>query len=572
MLHKILSYIYVTMALLSYSAFAQVKELPNFSSATFVRVTSVSDIQDDSFYLIGGNDHTGNTLYLMTDQKFKKKLQARHADNNTPAIITQAKRNEVWSIKTTKEGFHILTVDGKQAIATKGNNIWIDNSDKASLWNITPIQKHRFLFESNNNLNYYLGASIYDSNSSYFGTFKKSSIDYPGIVLYKYAGPIDEKQGKAVTPEDGSQVAICSTHLLMDKEGKAVENSDVLLTDGSLAIGNYKAWTVSLHGQQFALSDTDHQLLQYDLSAKDNNVLWQIRNGQIATLEDTPRYLIEKDGCFALASSPNDGHACFFRTVQPPSSIEEQAHTLILKGGWSASQLANISWQGGRNLDLTQIKLPRFPQTFTNKNNGANSIIYVSKEQIAYIPTSWQLCVTESELIRPSELKDKSPFWPEKSLHVKAGQLSYTRELVDGNWETFCIPFDADLPDGFQAQKLEEANKGELHFNPVNKLTANQPVIIRANSKGRTTFKVTNTGNQVQPLLDENNIFYCNYDTLHISTSSNIYLLGNNGQSFIKAAAGSRLLPFRAYIKMKAVPNRIRVCTSLQQHTQLRKQ
>ena len=68
--------ILVVLLFLSSPTLAQTKGIPDFSSATFVRVTSLDELQDGTFILIGGTDSKDESLYIMTNKGNKNKLQA----------------------------------------------------------------------------------------------------------------------------------------------------------------------------------------------------------------------------------------------------------------------------------------------------------------------------------------------------------------------------------------------------------------------------------------------------------------------------------------------------------------
>lgn len=144
------------------------------------------------------------------------------------------------------------------------------------------------------------------------------------------------------------------------------------------------------------------------------------------------------------------------------------------------------------------------------------------------------------------------------SINTDAGQLTYSRQFIDKNWETLCIPFTANVPEGFQAEELQGYADNQLKFTPTNTITANVPVIIRSTG-AKTTLILTNTGGDFITGTDSNAVFLSNYQPLQVNQTDESYFLGNEGQSFVKAARGSKLSPFRAYIHIKAAPSKIRI-------------
>ena len=558
MLTKLSQFLVALLFIICSPTFAQTKGLPDFSSATFVRITSLDDLQDGAFILIGGTDSKDESLYTMTNKENKNKLQARLIPNGIPSILSPNNAAEVWTLHTKAQGFSILTSDKKKAISAKARDLYLSDPNNGDTWTIKGYEGNRFLICNNTDKERSIGLAVYDANSSYFGYFTKTGADKPGVILYKYAGPAEEKKGEATLPANGQRVAIASTQNQLLHKAPSVDVSDVLLCDGSLASGDYSVWTAKVNNEHFMLMDISEAYLQYNLSNEKAENLWQILNGRIATLEASPRFLLEKDGVFFLSSKVQDGNTCIFRKVQnnPTSEIKEGLR--ILQGGWSASLLANIEWEEGGNLDLSHITLPRYPQSFKKRSKTSNQITYIAEDQIGSIPTSWTLIATNKQLIRGGELTDRSEVSIGKSLNADAGQLTYSRQLIDKNWETLCIPFTAVVPDGFQAEELQSYADSQLKFTPTNTITANVPVIIRSTG-AKTILILTNTGGDFITDMAPKAAFRSNYGALKINQTDEAYFLGNEGQSFVKAAKDSKLSPFRAYIHIEAAPSRIRI-------------
>ena len=550
--------ILVVLLFLSSPTLAQTKGIPDFSSATFVRVTSLDELQDGTFILIGGTDSKDESLYIMTNKGNKNKLQARLIPNGIPTILSPKNASEVWKLNAKTQGFLILTADKEKAISAKARDLYLCDADNGEAWTIKAYEGNRFLICNNTDKERFIGLSVYDANSSYFGNFAKTGADKLGVLLYKYTGPAEDKKGEATLPANNQRVAITSTQNYLLHKAPSVDISDILLSDGSLAPSNYSVWTAKVDNGHFMLMNTAEAHLQYNLTNGREESLWQILNGRIATLEASPRFLLEKDGKFFLSSRSQDGSTCFFRNVQNTPTSEIKDGSRILQGGWSSSLLANIEWEEGFNLDLSHITLPRYPQSFNKKNKTSNQIIYIADDQIDNIPSSWTLTATYKQLVRGGTLTDKSEASVKKCINTDAGQLTYSRQFIDKNWETLCIPFTANVPGGFQAEELQSYADSQLKFTPTNTIKANVPVIIRSTG-ANTTLILTNTGGDFITDTDSNAVFLSNYQPLQVNQTDESYFLGNEGQSFVKAARGSKLSPFRAYIHIKAAPSKMRI-------------
>lgn len=154
-------------------------------------------------------------------------------------------------------------------------------------------------------------------------------------------------------------------------------------------------------------------------------------------------------------------------------------------------------------------------------------------------------------------LLDKQPLHIERAFRLANAQLSYRRTLIDGQWETLCVPFDADVPDGFEAEEAISFDGQTLTFAPVGTIRANCPVIIRVQQATADTqagtLCLTALHNTLAETTDKGSLLHCNYDSLSIEDREEaVFLLTADGSVFGKAAAGSTLSPFRAYLLLPA--------------------
>ena len=128
----------------------------------------------------------------------------------------------------------------------------------------------------------------------------------------------------------------------------------------------------------------------------------------------------------------------------------------------TADELAAKDLGGVTCLDLSGISLPEGATAFRHTPVEPNLLIYVRSEDASRVPEAWRFAVARAEngearLLRSFELTDGAPLFIPFPFAVSTGQLRYTRRLfADGNWQTLCLPFDADAVEGqgqFEAGK-----------------------------------------------------------------------------------------------------------------------
>ena len=179
-----------------------------------------------------------------------------------------------------------------------------------------------------------------------------------------------------------------------------------------------------------------------------------------------------------------------------------------------------------------------------------NTITYLEPGE--KVPATGNLIVRNGVLIYHSVLLDAEEFVPTQPFSVAEGQLSFTRILQDNNWETLSLPFPAHVPEGIDARELESAVSGELIFTPVTEIQANVPVILRCAdvSGGSVTFVSKACTVSAPPM--STSLFQPSYTHLSVtSAAEHIYLLTSEGKTFSLADSGSKLRPFRAYVKLE---------------------
>lgn len=232
----------------------------------------------------------------------------------------------------------------------------------------------------------------------------------------------------------------------------------------------------------------------------------------------------------------------------------------------TAAELAAKDLGGVTCLDLSGISLPEGATAFRHTPVEPNLLIYVRSEDAGRVPEAWRFAVVRAEngearLLRPFELTDGAPLFIPFPFAVSTGQLRYTRRLIaDGNWQTLCLPFDADAVEGqglFEAGKALGMDGESLAFGETQTITGGAAHILRtvgtAATDGRLTVTFSSKACTVAPTLGYlyQGIWGTNYRQMAVADANeSIYLLTADGSTFAHAAAGSTLAPFRCYLSL----------------------
>ena len=232
----------------------------------------------------------------------------------------------------------------------------------------------------------------------------------------------------------------------------------------------------------------------------------------------------------------------------------------------TADELAAKDLGGVTCLDLTGISLPEGATAFRHTPVEPNLLIYVRSEDAGRVPESWRFAVARAEngearLLHSFELTDDAPLFIPFPFAVSTGQLRYTRRLfADGNWQTLCLPFDADAVEGqglFEAGKALGMDGTALAFGETETIAGGAAHILRtvgtAATDGRLTVTFSSKACTVAPTLGYlyQGIWGTNYRQMSVSDAGeSIYLLTADGSTFAHAAASSTLAPFRCYLSL----------------------
>ena len=273
--------------------------------------------------------------------------------------------------------------------------------------------------------------------------------------------------------------------------------------------------------------------------------------------------------CLCAALQASDGGTKHSRGTAPGDdglTGTEWTGYLKITEPLTAAELAAIDLGGVTCLDLSGISLPEGATAFRHTPTEPNLLIYVRSEDASRVPEAWRFAVARAEngearLLRSFELTDGAPLFIPFPFAVSTGQLRYTRRLIaDGNWQTLCLPFDADAVEGqgqFEAGKALGMDGEALAFGETQTVSGGAAHILRtvgtATADGTLTVAFSSRACTASPTLGHlyQGIWGTNYRQMAVADANeSIYLLTADGNFFAHAAAGSTLAPFRCYLSL----------------------
>lgn len=231
-------------------------------------------------------------------------------------------------------------------------------------------------------------------------------------------------------------------------------------------------------------------------------------------------------------------------TLKHPSQTHRYLHTSYQRNADNPNPFGNYAYYDG-TVETNVLYLYKLDADYAPPTD--NTVTYLTDGD--KVPAYGNLLVRNSALLYPSVLLDGMEFAPSEPFTVTAGQLTYTRTLEDGNWETLSLPFTASVPEGIDARELVSLDGDNLEFQPVTEIRANVPVILRSKASSGASVTFISTGGTVSLPTEHPSPLRPTYSHIYInSASEGIYLLTAEGMTFVRADSGSTLCPFRSFL------------------------
>lgn len=537
------------------------EDIAGLMPATFTRVTAPSQLTPDGLYAFGGIKLSDKAWFMKAEILGQTgKLKPLPGDNSHGPTYLLKNPDEVWRIAYNEEGHLLLTgaVNGKllcrkangklgltlQKGGGTSNAGWvIETGPGDTFFLIDPTRSDRML-------------SLGGDSNGFDNYSDPQQGPFAALYIYKLGGTA-EISGRATLPADGARVALCNNGLARTPGGAATSTAPLALCNGSLADdGTVEVWTCRHTGNGRFVLENGRGALGYDLNTVTGAAPeWQVSAGRFVTLEATPRTL-----CFdatarrwtvtASAGGLTEG---LLATVAPAPGREISPKGVVtLTGGWPAAALAATDLTDATCLDLTGAVLPAKPLAFRTNLAECNLPIFVSETMTAAVPTSWPLvvsCGKVNRLLRPYQLKDRAAFYTDRPITIGSGDLTYSRTF-DGRhyWQTFCLPFTPAWV-GADCFRVSIGEGGVLQLTQAAGLLQGQAYLVRYDKTGPLTFtSLAGTMEPNNPRADAplQGVLQP-YEVPDGATD--IFLFSSSANEFARAAAGSRLAPFRCYLR-----------------------
>ncbi len=541
------------------------RELPE----NFVRIHSLEELTEGDVFLIGAQEAfntAGKSLILLTAKANGNWLLGTEVGKASDAeeFLTTDKAEVKWQFEKAENGTFVLRSAATELYAKAvdaGKTHLKLAAEDGTAWQVM-CEDGFFYFTHPENSERKL--SLYKLEDYRYGNY--SSGDEDALRIYRAYSRNDGDGGEWTLPAEGASVALVAQNRAATPTLSSVDAAGLFLRDGTVAqdaaVGR---WTYrSRQDGRFVLCDGDGKYLDYDFTVSDQEILWQVRGGKICTCEEMPRTLY-CDNAFCLLTEKESNDAAVLANparlltfaTAPASQFSDGL--LTLQGGWSATHLSELTWDGVYGLDLSAISLPVALTDFRHRPDG-NTIVYVGPFAVADVPEAWPFVVLREgetgRLLTRTTLKDKCPLRLVADVRYEAGMLSYEREAhADGAWETICLPFAYAVPEEYGAVSCTGADNDSIAFETAAAAEACQPLLIRYKGDAREggVLLRIEAGDGVLKAADETEtgVLCGTMELWEIESEQDVYLLAPDGKSFVRAAAGSVLPPFRACLRLK---------------------
>lgn len=535
----------------------------------FVRITSLEDVTEDAWYLIGALNPDNGGFYLMRAQNVStsiKKIQSTHIDNPLEAPFVQASNPlHYWkfdiesTLQESTPQVSITDSKGNKVTATRAEKDYLElkTDGTATKWIISATEEGFFHF-TNPQDGRWLALS---TSTNRFGNYV---IEVNDLYLFKSINDFTLKPGAATPPVFGTIYTLRGDSLLSATDFTSLSAAPYELSDGTIAysptLAQLTARTADDSGV-FTLNDESGRTLGHDLTWGSSADAWSVTNGHVTTPETPVRYLAYHAGAFRSMTHEEIEQAGSAQpvTLVPVGEAPKRNLTngvLTLSGTWNADTLAALSTEDISAIDASALRLPQAARAF-RQEIGPNVPIYIHADELACVPEDWNFVVLKNgnscTLMRPTALQDRCAVHLPFPFSLSTNHLTYTREAhADGAWETLVLPFKAAVPDGFEAQEFVSLENGVLTFREVTEIPSCTPVLLRSLTAGSGMKELIFNAKAGTASTSEagSGPFLGTFQPLVVASEcENLYLLEASGEAFILADEGSRLDPFRAYIR-----------------------
>lgn len=551
-------------------AVAQGVEPPTLP-ATFTEQTLMNDVAEGYYVLSGLNENDSEYFLQSVQAKNKTKLCAV-ALSKAANKVSVTDEKLLWQvIKTSGERVLLYSpVEKKYLVRKKANSVDLALNAKANefaAWSYKVTSEGRLrLYDGDRVLVPHKDYNA-DDDVSYFGNYSSTynEKDLRGLTLYSATNT--SASGSIAMPTQGQRLCLTSSSTYQSKGGNELPLNDVLLNNGQIApTAQMQLLTAELSSATTFRLLTDDGYLSYDLTSSSNPTEWQVQNGCLATVEETPRFLNYNAGRWYLCGAASLSVPAQWRQVaEEPQQCIKADGVWSLKGGWTADALQQMTITDDvKCLDLTALSLP--VKNFEwDALQYKNVPLFINASEVA--PVTWRFVVrcssTENRLLDVTLLlTDKVPSYTDRPIRIAEGQVVYKREpRTDKGWETLSLPFAAVVGDEAKVYAYDYLEDDTLVCKEVTQTESQSGYLVYREAGRPLTF--TSLAGEMKSNAEISGIgLLPNRELMTVLDNKlSTYMLQRSTSTFRRAAVGSKLAPFRAYFKRgeNGSPLKIRV-------------
>lgn len=275
---------------------------------------------------------------------------------------------------------------------------------------------------------------------------------------------------------------------------------------------------------------------------------------------------------FKLYDVSNEPPMILYKLMEPPI-VDTLAADWTFRGDWHVDELAKIDFSAAGRIDFSGAHLYGNSSVIFNEEYLPCSYVwsYVSRGMSDKLPKEWPNLIEVTNAAdgrkRGTALtcvcgEDGRSMPPKYPFEVPFGlEIRWMREFPsDGGWSTFCLPF---VPEGAVYDGTEEPVAYEFAFfkewmsdgivfqlGDRCELELGEAVLIRVkDSGGVVRFAASNclvdTMSETVPV---NAGLYSVFEKKMVDDNGLIFMLSDDGHTFVKALQGSWIDPYRAYL------------------------
>lgn len=535
--------------------------------------TPINGMLKEGACLVGSVSGDGQMYYLsaIAEGKSTSKMKGVKLLTNEKNHVV-ATDDCLWKIEFVDTGKLRLLSLAEKAYLSRKNDEKLDlmlshNANSLCDWYYEQSPDKSLHLYATTEKNRQLAVDLNTNGTSSFANYSTSYTKERSLIFY-HTSALEE--GCNVVPQPNENVCLTTNDLQQTCtwNGGVVSCSDAALMNGHVAPFNgLQTWTIEVatEGDSSFCMKSGDEYLAYDMTRATQKYAWKIKNGYICTTEYEPRYLDFCEGKWRMLTDVSTLNQCvrLCKVEDAPTSEITTQRVRVLKGGWTASALADCTYNDMQCLDLTHISLPRNLQEFKHTVDNDNIPIFVNEEESKALQNGvWRFVITCGENTNQLFdnhllLADKKPFYTDRSFMVGAGQIVYQRtEQPTDRWQTLSLPFKAKAVSG-TCYQLKSIMGENLTFAKTDLLDANTGYIVCPNNNGIINVEseacTINNADVTAPFKGTNKL-------LEVETGDDaMYMLHPMQQCFKRAATGSHLYPFRAYITNQTTASKMNI-------------